>query len=450
MIQKKRMIWAVLAGLMMVSLGACQKEDNQDQYENKVEMKEFQTSASIKESVLVDEQEIKITAMNLSYTTYSVELDIMIENLSDQDLTFISNSIGYSCNAVNGYMVMNGYLNEKVEAGKKANETIVFSMDELMMLGIYEISDIQVGFDVTDDQYHHFYTGPRQVKTTAYDKDVNKKDTYAEAIKNGTLEKVLDCHVDYYTEKEFYKEADLSIISAALITTISKEKAILLEVVNTSSQMVYGSVSNTQINELTAYGGKWSNDLINSSSRRVIQLPLSSMLNDQYWEMMGLDNIQEFCFTFQLFDTEFHEISKPQDIILTFSDKKAVLNDTGKEVYHENDIRIISKGLLEDELSDDIHLILLIENRNDEGLSFDVKYDSLSVNDYMVDEISYSSIIPSKKYGILDIEIQDSSLMKNNIMGLEDFQQVKVTLEIKNKNYKTLDEPVIIVDCTNE
>ena len=60
----------------------------------------------------VPDSGIKIfTATELSYTDYSAELNLLIENNSDKNLSFISGSMGYSCNAVNGYMVNDGYLN---------------------------------------------------------------------------------------------------------------------------------------------------------------------------------------------------------------------------------------------------------------------------------------------------------------------------------------------------
>ena len=39
-------------------------------------------------------------------------------------------------------------------------------------------------------------------------------------------------------------------------------------------------------------------------------------------------------------------------------------DESGKEVYNENGIRIVSKGFLEDdfELSDDLNMVFLVEN----------------------------------------------------------------------------------------
>ena len=133
------------------------------------EPREFKKTATIEETVLVDESGVKITAKELTYSNYAAELILVIENNSDKDLSFIANSVGYSCNSINGYMIPEGYLNCDVAAGKKANDTIPIGYDTLMLYGIYEIADIEIGFDISDDDYNHTYTGPRTIQTTAVD-----------------------------------------------------------------------------------------------------------------------------------------------------------------------------------------------------------------------------------------------------------------------------------------
>lgn len=69
---------------------------------NQKTLGEFSETAEIEETVMIDENDIKITATGLKYTSYSVELELDIENNSDKALSFISGSLGYSCNSVNG------------------------------------------------------------------------------------------------------------------------------------------------------------------------------------------------------------------------------------------------------------------------------------------------------------------------------------------------------------
>ena len=100
------------------------------------ELATFKKNATIPETVLFEENGVKISATALNYGNYSVDLDLLIENNSEKELSFISGSVGYSCNSVNGYMINDGYLNCDVAAGKKAYDTISFDYDALMLYGI--------------------------------------------------------------------------------------------------------------------------------------------------------------------------------------------------------------------------------------------------------------------------------------------------------------------------
>lgn len=52
------------------------------------ELGAFNKNAVLEETVMYDENDVKITATGLSYTSYYVELELTIENNSDKDLSF--------------------------------------------------------------------------------------------------------------------------------------------------------------------------------------------------------------------------------------------------------------------------------------------------------------------------------------------------------------------------
>lgn len=62
---------------------------------------QFDSSAAIEETVLVDESDVKITATELKYTAYDVKLSLTIENNSSQNLSFHSGTLRYNCNSTN-------------------------------------------------------------------------------------------------------------------------------------------------------------------------------------------------------------------------------------------------------------------------------------------------------------------------------------------------------------
>lgn len=217
----RKIISLMLALLLVLSLAACgstnesggtdtptstpatdsqpETDSGNDDPQIEVEPHEFKKTATIEETVLVDESGVKITAKELTYGNYAAELTLVIENNSDKDLSFIANSIGYSCNSINGYMVPEGYLNCDVAAGKKANDTISIGYDTLMLYGIYEIADIEIGFDISDDDYNHTYTGPRTIQTTAAEDYDYETPCYRESIASKESQAQYDYSVPYFS-----------------------------------------------------------------------------------------------------------------------------------------------------------------------------------------------------------------------------------------------------------
>lgn len=123
------------------------------------------------------------------------------------------------------------------------------------------------------------------------------------------------------------------------------------------------------------------------------------------------------------------------------------VNNKGDEVYNENGIRIISKGLMEDtsEYSKDINMLFLVENNSAQIIEIDDSFDSLSVNGYMVDYMIGSREIPAGKCALVDVEIDESSLQDSGIAGIAAISETEMTFEIKDKNYNVIAEPTVLV-----
>lgn len=405
----------------------------------------FNPVATIEETVLVDESDVKITATGIKYTAYDVKLSLAIENNSEQDLSFYSGTLGYSCNSINGYMVDDGYLNADIVAGKKANETVSFSVDELTLLGFSDIADIELGFNITDSKYNDYLqTGPRQLKTSLADSYDYEADTYRQALASNmpALGFTLDCN----SEEVAFDQKGLRVVSQALVTNSSGEQALLAEVENTSSDMVYVSVGNVSMNGLGVQSGTWSTDWVSAGKRGIITMNLSSMLDESYRTAFGLEDIGQVTYTFELKDSDRDTLVIPQTLTLVVPGGNTSYDASGEELYQEDGIYIVSKGLAPDsfELSDDIHLLLLVENGTNQTLTFDVDYDSVSVDGYMTDFICYSRAVSPGGSGVLDVELMGSSLERNDIAGLAGITEVELTVEARNDNYKTVAKPVVI------
>lgn len=408
----------------------------------------FEPTATVGEMVLVDEGDVKITATGIKYTAYQVKVSLTIENNTEQNLSFYAGTLGYNCNSVNGYMVEDGYLNATVAAGKKTNETVSFDVDELMLLGITDIADIELGFSIRDDHYNDYLvTGPRQLKTSLADRYDYASDTYRRAITNGGLAGLIGFTVVCDSEEAAFDQRGVRVMSQTLVENSSGEPVLLIETENTSNDMVYVSVGNIALNGLGLKSGTWSTDWVGAGKRRVLSLPLSRMMEESYRDAFGLNEISSVSYSFEIKDMDRDTLVVPPTMTFAVLGRNASYDSSGEELYKGNGVRIVFKGLAPDsfEYSDDIHVLLLVENGSSGSLTFDVDYDSVSVNGYMTRFLNYSKKLSPDGAAVLDVELQGYSLEENGITGLEDITEVELTVEIRNDSYRTVAKPVVRV-----
>lgn len=406
----------------------------------------FNKNASLDESVMVDEGGVKITATGLNYRNHSVELEIIIENNSGKDLSFISGSMGYSCNSINGYMVSDGYLNCDVASGKKANDSISFSYDGLMLYGINEIADIEIGFDMSDDDYNHTYSGPRQVKTSAFDAHDYSKDCYQETITSRAAMNTYDYDITHFSQDTFYDVNGIKLLSSGVMINQDGETALLLELENTTRDMVYVSTSDIAINGLVVSSSTWSSDAINPGKRVIVDVEISSVLNSEYWDIYGIKEVGSVTLSLSQRNSDGTEIADKTSVEIVVPGAKAEYDATGDEIYNNGGLRIVAKTVLEDssEYSSDMYVLLLAENKSGKKLIIDDVYDSLSVNGFMTDYSFYSKELADGECAVLEIKLWESSLEDNKIGSVFDVKEVEVGFEIK-EGHNTIDEPVVTI-----
>ncbi len=409
------------------------------------EPREFKKTATIEETVLVDENGVKITATELTYGNYAAELTLIIENNSDKDLSFIANSVGYSCNSINGYMVPEGYLNCDVAAGKKANDTISIGYDTLMLYGIFEIADIEIGFDISDDDYNHTYTGPRTIQTTAAENYDYKTPCYRESIASKESQAQYDYSVPYFSSDVVYEENSLMIASQAVMENEDGESTLLLEVVNTTDKIVGVSTTNIDINGLRVCDSTWSHDSINPGKTAIVDIDLSSVLEPEYWEIYGIAEVGNVALMVSFKDGDSNEVAPPAHISIDIPDAESTFSMEGTEIYNGNGIRIVSKGVFADpsEYSDDLHILLVAENTSGKTLALHDVYDSLSINAYMATYSFYTKTMEEGSCVLVDILLWGYGLEDINISEPSEVKSVAFTLSIKDQNYKEIDKAAI-------
>lgn len=410
-------------------------------------LSEFQKEATITETVLYDENDVRIIATDLTYNTYAADLTVTIENNSGKDLEFISNSAGYSCNSVNGYMIEDGYMNCDVAAGKKAKDTISISYDTLRLYGIFEIADLEVGFSIMDEDYNSIYTGACQIVTSAADQHDYQKEYYKEAIVSVAAQNYFGYTVPYISDETLYDQGGLAVVSSAIMMNGDGEDMLLLEVKNTTEKTVNAVTSDICINGLGVYGSTWSSDTINPGNTAIVVLDLTRLLKNDYRDVYGVQGIGTITLTMEFKDADGEEAGTPATITVVNPNVEPSFSKEGQEVYNANNVRIVIKDIVEDssEYSQDMYILLLAENNGAETVTLHGVYDSFSLNGYMMNFYMNQVSVKGGASAMLEIHLMEHDLEENSIAEISDITQMEMEIEIMQE-YNTIDTAKLVVD----
>lgn len=274
--------------------GKTQTEDKKTEEgsseENAAAEKSEGVDVSIEEQVLVDQDGIKITA--LEYVKDSIWGDgikVLIENETDKDVM-----VGCNALIVNDYMINDLFASE-VAAGKKSNETIYLSSSELKAAGIDTVGRIEIYFHVYD--------------TDSYDKIF---DSDCVTIETSAIDSIDMTANDEGTE--LYNDGGIRIIGKTVDENSFWGTAILLYIENQSGNNVGISVDDLSINgfmltpyfSTTVYDGKKCIDDITIMSSEL--------------EENGIESIDEVELKFRIYNSDSYETIAESDPI-TFSAK---------------------------------------------------------------------------------------------------------------------------------
>ena len=245
-------------------------------------------TTTIDEQVLIDQAGIVVTATE--YVTDKIWGDgvkLLLENSTDKDVT-----VGCDALIVNDYMISDLFVSD-IAAGKKANETLYISSQQLNAAGIENVGKIEIYFHVYDPATYDtiFDTECVTIQTSEYD---NMDTTPDDA---GT---------------ELYNADGIRIVGKTVDENSFWGTAILLYCENNAGRNVGISVDDMSINGFmmspffttTVYDGKKSIDEITVFS------------NDL--EENGIESIEEVELKFHIYDADSFSTIADSDPI-TFS-----------------------------------------------------------------------------------------------------------------------------------
>lgn len=412
-----------------------EEQDSGDGYE-------LALDTTIEETVLFDDGSVSVKATGLSFSYNSPELNIEISNQSDQNLQFLAGTLGYSCNSVNGFMVHSGYLNADVGPGKTAIETVRFDADELKLYGIKEVAEIKMAVLIDDENNQEYaVTEPVSIHTSAYDKWDQTKNDYWSALHSKAAKTAYGFDVIWDNREALYDAESVKISSASLVKNKNDETSLLLEIENTSDKIVNVIFSDIAVNGLVLSSGNWTGDTLDRNSRCIEVLNINDIAEHGAGslEISGISQIANVGFCMEIEDTNNNTL-KTDDINVSITEEEPI-NSSGEEVYNNNGITILSKGVFDID-SFYYNAVFVVKNDTESVINTDVEYGTLSLNDVMTDSISYSLTLKPGKAGVINVEISKDDAAAAGITSVSDITNMELVFDIKDyQTYDDIDTP---------
>lgn len=298
-------------------------EEEAEEEIEKVAITPFFGTGTIEDTVIVDEKDVKITASNLNYDSYEATMDLLIENNSDENLSFSSGTLRYRCNAVNGYSVSSIYLNQDVSAGTKESCSVSISNTEMELMGITDIAELEIGFLVrTEDYDEYLTTGPVKIQTSAAESYDLSEDTYQKVVENGSFSSMSGKKITNFQTGDLFSSNGVNLISVALVED-SEGDIIILELENTTDQILCFLVGDIAINNVEISDENWDSASINPGGRGLLAINIESVL--EYSNKVvdeDIDDISNIDFYAAIGSTDGRYLVKDEKVSIAFDDEK--------------------------------------------------------------------------------------------------------------------------------
>lgn len=174
---KRKILLSLFAILSLFMISGCGKKTEVPKSVKSVEGNKT-VKPNITETIIMDSNGVKVTAKSINYNgILGPEIKILVENNSQETI-----GIEVENFSINGLMIYASAYGD-VAAGKKANETIDLSLDDLKISGITTVKDIEFDFEIYRPENYetiHKETGIKlQTNATDYVQNYNTSGTLA-------------------------------------------------------------------------------------------------------------------------------------------------------------------------------------------------------------------------------------------------------------------------------
>jgi archaellum component FlaF (FlaF/FlaG flagellin family) len=427
----------MILGLSQAALAA------EDYVTSNEEVEMFAEAATIQETVLVDEADVKITAKALTYDSWSATLSLNLVNNTDQDLNFYSTPYEQCWNSINGIM-SDFYFSESVKAGKKANSSITFYTDDLLELGITDIAEIELSFDIEDENYDTY------LKTDVIKLETSIADTYEypdtpalSALTNAYVLSEVDYSTLYYSD-EPEGEGDVVVTAKWMGTDWSDDTLVKLEIHNGSDQRIVIKPLVVSLNGLYVSASS-SDAYIAAGKTGIVEMTLDYLVDANVRSWVGLDEIGKVSVVYAVEDEEENMIGGgTANIEIPGAPTEA--DYAGIELVNESGIKLEGVAVTQENstYSNDVFFIFVVENNSGKDIELGCKYGESSVNGYMTSLSSNYPAIPDGEKGLYILTLYDWYFDDCDIESFEDITDMEAVFQaFEYGSYTTIVEAPI-------
>lgn len=278
----------------------------------------FRVDGTIEETTLVDNDEIAVVAKDIEYRNDTAYLNIAITNKTKDPFTVLTNTLSYSGNYINDYMVSDGYLNCDVAPGATEEEELGFSFDGLEMYGMKGVGEIGLGLRVTDEDLKTLFQEIMPVKTSLNGDPSIKIGDFSDVIGNAENQaKRGYAFTPASSIDQSIEEAGIAVVSGAIVTNKENEKSLVLEVENRTNEVVNVVESEISLDGVLASEGRWSTTTVAPGKRAVIDTDLT-YISEHGDDPIDISSIKEVGLHLGLADANENTILDPSEVTVAF------------------------------------------------------------------------------------------------------------------------------------
>lgn len=419
-----------------------------DEYKNNPrkseETDEFNTSATMEPVIFHNEDNIVVAILGITYTDYRVEIDVVVQNGNDENKYIDLGNVG-TRGAVNGIMVKDFWAYEEVEANSTKQFVLNYAYRYFDAYGIEEIATfaLELGYYTEDDYVQKLYEFETSLAAD-YDSD---KNTYMEAVKDGRFENELEVEIQFVNEETILASNDIKVNSQVYAITEHGEQYMYFEVENNTDEILDICFGDIRINDMYVERDEEGYIAVLPGTKGIYRLDITDLLACELWQVFGFDQLNSIAFNVFARDEDYQEVMSGEDLKVELSSEKVDFDLTGKEIYNEEGISILSKGLHEvkDGYSELYAWVLVVNNNGDCKLRMNTGDDEVVyVNGKELGEYSRNLTCESGEYLIVVINFYESEVTEAGIASIDDITNIEFTPSFSDaEEYINISKPTI-------